>query len=176
MRNILLGPLCLLLFVSGSLIAQQPAEPDQGEEPLIDGKVWGGVVFAAPEPGELPGEAVGEPGKTFQNLKGRLSKAFPDYKEFTLLGESGGDIFRQYETWIVPSRDFYFKIDSEGLRPEMNGLRVHLQIWRKKDVMLKTDVVLSTQQPVFITGPKWRNGRILFMIALEELPNPSGLK
>ncbi|MEM0970738.1 MAG: hypothetical protein AAGJ31_15395, partial [Verrucomicrobiota bacterium] len=72
----------------------------------------------------------------------------------------------EYETWIVPSEEMYMKVDSKG--PVEGGLGLHLQLWRKKNVIVKSDVVLSPDSPVVVAGPEWGDDRLLFLLVLEE--------
>jgi hypothetical protein len=36
-------------------------------------------------------------------------------------------------------------------------------------VLIKTDAVLRASSPLFIGGPKWREGRLLFVLLLKEV-------
>ena len=66
---------------------------------------------------------------------------------------------------MVPSKDVFLKIDSKGRTEKGDGVNLHLQLWQKKNVLLKTDIVLR-KEPIFITGPKWGNGRLIMVVEL----------
>lgn len=123
-----------------------------------DGRVWGALFFATPEKVETPGGE--EIAKTFS----QLGKAFPD-NHFQLLGEHTQEIFSEYESWVVPSKDLFLKIDSKGPTENNDGVNLHLQLWREKNVLLKTDVILR-KEPIFIAGPRWGKGQLIMVIEL----------
>ena len=101
-----------------------------------------------------------------KDLLKRLGKVFK-YECFEILGDHTQDIFRQYESWVVPSKELYLKLDSKGPAAK-GGLKLDLQFWRLDKVLVKTDVVLRPQSPLFIGGPKWRDGQLIFVLLLTE--------
>ena len=123
-----------------------------------DGQIWGALIFASDE--KVDSSKNGDIEKTLSQLE----KAFPG-KNFQLLGEHTQQIFSEYESWVVPSKDLFLKIDSKGRTKKSDGVNLHLQLWREKNVLLKTDVILR-KEPIFITGPKWGNGQLIMVVAL----------
>lgn len=123
-----------------------------------DGKIWGALVFATLEKVDTSKNSDIE--KTLT----QLSKAFPG-KNFQLLGQHTQQIFSEYESWVVPSKDLFLKIDSKGRTQKSDGVNLHLQLWREKNVLLKTDVILR-KEPIFITGPKWGKGQLIMVVEL----------
>jgi hypothetical protein len=123
-----------------------------------DGRVWGALFFATPEKIEAPQGA--DAAKTLS----QLGKAFPE-KSFQLLGEHTQEIFSEYESWVVPSKDLFLKIDSKGPTENNDGVNLHLQLWQEKNVLLKTDVILR-KEPIFIAGPRWGKGQLIMVIEL----------
>jgi hypothetical protein len=59
------------------------------------------------------------------------------------------------------------KVDSKG-PAEGGGINLHLQFWRDQQVLVKTDAVLKEGSPLFIGGPKWREGQLLFVLVLQN--------
>jgi hypothetical protein len=55
------------------------------------------------------------------------------------------------------------KIDSKGPAAD-GGMNLHLQVWREQQVLVKTDAILRPGSPLFIGGPKWRDGQLLFVL------------
>jgi hypothetical protein len=159
MLRLLLG---LLLSVS-AVHAQQKESVVAGKQ-ATDGSVWGGLFYA--KSGE--GKAVSEPlPDGLKNVSERLSKAFPAYSSFELIGQQHQDIMRQYESWVVPSKDIFLKLDSKG-HDESGGLKLDLQFWREQQILVKTDLVLQKESPLFIGGPKWREGQVIFVLLLTQ--------
>ena len=139
----------IFAFALGSGVAS-----GQEEKSMIDATFWGALVHATPD-----GEA-GSP--VPEELAGRLGKAFADYKSFDLLGQhTQGVVFRDYVNWIVPSDEINLELESKG-PAKGGGMKVLLKLWQKKKVLVKSDVVL------FISGPEWRGGRLIFVLELKE--------
>lgn len=145
-----------------TLCAAQPAE--------TDAEVWGGLVYAF-EAGDDTEAGSGEAAvislgrEAEDDLRMRLSKVFTG-KAFHVLGEHDQGVFKQYESWLVPSRELFIKLDSKGPAAG-GGVLLGLQLWRNKDVIMKTDVVLVPGSPLFIEGPRWRQGNLVFVVLLK---------
>jgi hypothetical protein len=145
----------------------------QGEPPSVvssvkhatEGHVWGALIFATNDATQLTGAK--EPMHAeLPKLNERLAKVFP-FKHFEVLGQHRQDIFREYESWVVPSRDLFMKIDSKG-PADNGGVNLHLQVWREQQVLVKSDAVLRKDSPLFIGGPPWKDGRLIFVLFLER--------
>lgn len=129
-----------------------------------DGTVWAGLLLGSNGPSEL-GQAPGtEESKSVVERIGKLSDfRFPHYR---VLGEHVQPLLKEYESWLVPSRGFFFKLDSRGPDPK-GGTRVAVQLWREKEVLLKTDVVLKGDRPVIIKGPELAGqGRLILALRM----------
>ena len=164
------------LVALGSVWGQQPGvapgagpapAPLPSTKPATDGQVWGALIFATNETAQLTGTQE-KPTTKLENLEGRLGKVFP-FKHFEILGQHQQDIFREYESWVVPSRDLFMKIDSKGPADDGgDGVKLHLQVWREQQVLVKSDAVLRSSSPLFIGGPAWKDGRLIFVLSLER--------
>ncbi len=130
-----------------------------------DGHVWGALIFATNDASQLTG-AKEEAHADLPKLDQRLGKVFP-FKHFEILGQHRQDIFREYESWVVPSRDLFMKIDSKG-PADKDGVNLHLQVWHKHQVLVKSDAILRKDSPLFIGGPPWKQGRLIFVLFLER--------
>jgi hypothetical protein len=139
-------------------------EPLPAVKPATDGNVWGALIYAT------KGEAIPLPKSVPEALKDlapRLGKVFP-YTRFEIIGEHTQDIFRQYESWVVPSKELFLKLDSKGPAPG-GGMNLNLQFWCQQQVLVKTDTLLRPNSPLFIGGPKWREGQLLFVLLLTKV-------
>jgi hypothetical protein len=148
-------------------LAAQPAPPPATPaiRPATDGKVWGALVYATNSAEKLTG-VKSEPAKLLPDMDKKLAKVFP-WTHFEIVGQHTQDVFREYESWVVPSADLFLKVDSKG--PDAGGgVNLHLQFWRQEQVLLKTDALLRPKSPLFISGPKWRDGQLLFVLVLAE--------
>ncbi len=149
--------------------AQQPAAPPVQPLPVVkpatDGKVWGALVYATNDAKGFVGSNEQAPAD-FADIPQRLGKVFP-YQRFEILGQHLQDVFREYESWVVPTKDLFLKVDSKG-PAESGGMNLHLQFWRDQQVLVKTDAVLKAGSPLFIGGPKWREGQLVFVLVLQK--------
>lgn len=158
----------LWLFVSAvpCLLAQPvPPPTSPSVRPATDGKVWGALVYATDSADKLTG-VKSEPTKFLPDMEKKLAKVFP-WKHFEIVGQHTQDVFREYESWVVPSADLFLKVDSKG-PDEGGGVHLHLQFWRQEQVLLKTDALLRPKSTLFISGPKWRDGQLLFVLVLAD--------
>ena len=162
----------ILIFMTASvgfLKAQQPVVPSVGSlsaaKPATDGKVWGALVYATDDIKGLTSSTEAAPAD-FADIPGRLGKVFP-YQRFEILGQHLQDVFREYESWVVPTKDLFLKVDSKG-PADGGGMNLHLQFWRDQQVLVKTDAVLKEGSPLFIGGPKWKEGQLLFVLVLQK--------
>ena len=140
--------------------AQDSADIERKVEFRKDGVLWAGVFLADPKSEAPPRN------EKVVHLIEQLGKAFPE-DAFTLIGETTQAVFSEYESWVVPSRDLFLKIDSKGVADSGDGVHLHLQLWQKKNVLLKTDAILR-RRPLFIECPKWQNGRAVMVLELLE--------
>lgn len=154
-----------LVFCAGLAFAQEvlPAVANSAKH-ATDGHVWGALIFATNDASQLTG-TKDQPPAGLPKLNERLGKVFP-FKHFEILGQHQQDIFREYESWVVPSRDLFMKIDSKGPAAQ-GGVNLHLQVWREQQVLVKSDAVLRKNSPLFIGGPPWKQGRLIFVLFLE---------
>lgn len=153
-----------LLLAPVLVCAQAPAPP--AGKPATDGKVWGALIYAsageaAPLPNAVPAELA--------DLPARLGKVF-NHTRYELLGQHTQDVFRQYESWVVPSKDLFLKVDSKGpVDGERDAMNLGVQFWQGENVLVKTDVVLRRGSPLFVGGPKWRDGQLIFVLLLTKV-------
>ena len=153
----------VLVILPSCAFAQSPASPVSADKAAKDGRVWGALVYATDK---KPEEAQKAPAE-FPDLEKRLAKVFPQ-RHFVVLGEHSQVIFREYESWVVPSKDLFLKLDSTGAAKN-GGINLHLQFWQGQKVLVKTSTVLQPASPLFIGGPKWRDGRLIFVLLLKKV-------
>lgn len=154
--------LCCAAFANAQQTAPSVASATKH---ATDGHVWGALIFATNNAEQLTGTKE-QTHSDLPNLNQRLGKVFP-FKHFEILGQHRQDIFREYESWVVPSRDLFMKIDSKGPSGK-DGVNLHLQVWREQQVLVKSDAVLRKDSPLFIGGPPWKDGRLIFVLFLEN--------
>ncbi len=144
------------------------ATPEATENTAADAVVEGMLFFASDEEKHPAKEnAVKIKPELLQDVQARLARVFTKYKKFHLIGKHSQKVFKEYESWVVPSKDLCLKMDSRG--PSSNGgVKLHLQLWQDKKVLVKSDTVIQKGQPVFLSGPGWRKGQLVFVVMLKE--------
>jgi hypothetical protein len=157
------------LAISVLCPAQAPSSPPAAttvsfDKAAKDGTVWGALIFAN---NDKEPKADAKAAENFPDLAKRLGKVFP-YKNFEVLGQHTQVVFREYESWVVPSKDVFLKVDSKGAAIN-GGLNLHLQFWQGQQVLVKTDTRLQPNSPLFIGGPKWRDGQLIFVLLLKKV-------
>lgn len=125
-------------------------------------KIWGGLILGG---AELSVEG-GDSGQ-FRSIKARLSKD-PNLKfaEYVLLGEETQTITKDFQTWVVPSREIFLELNYKG--SGASGIKLFLSLWHKKEIKTKADVVLKPDEPLLIRGPQWKGGYLIFALDLVE--------
>lgn len=157
--------LCLLAASVGPAAAQQAASMPAANA-ASEAQVEGYLFFAANDAAApLQEEKVTADAGLLAALEGRLKKVFP-YSHYHLIGKHSQKVFKEYESWVVPSKDLCLKIDSRG-PAEGGGVNVHLQLWQDTKVLVKSDSVLRKEKPIFLGGPGWRGGRLIFVVQLK---------
>jgi hypothetical protein len=163
---LLLAALCLGQAPGNA--APTPSAPISAEKAAKDGSVWGALIYATNEKGTAQAaKAEAAVAENCPNLAKRLGQVFP-YSHFELLGEHTQVVFREYESWVVPSKDVFLKVDSKGAAID-GGLNLHVQFWQGQQVLVKTDTVLQPNSPLFIGGPKWRDGQLIFVLMVKKV-------
>lgn len=157
----------LLLLLTIPLHAQDakpitPVAPAAAAEAQVDG-----MLFFASNDATAPAqdEKVTVDAALLKDTAARLGKTFP-FGHFHLLGRHTQKIFKEYESWVVPSKDLCLKMDSRG-PAKGGGINLHLQLWQDKKVLVKFDTVLRKDRPVFLGGPNWRGGRLIFVVVMK---------
>jgi hypothetical protein len=130
-------------------VVKPPSPPPvPAPKPAASGEVWGALIYATNgRPAMMPDSVPAD----LSDLSRRLGKVFP-YTRFEILGNS---------------RELFLKLASQGPAPG-GGLRLDLQFWHLDKMLVKTDVALRPRSPLFIAGPRWREGRLIFVLQLTE--------
>ncbi|MBL9150865.1 MAG: hypothetical protein JNK37_00185 [Verrucomicrobiales bacterium] len=151
-------------LMGGTFLAQEAPKTAGATEQPCDGDVWCGLFVAR---AEAPSGAPADPAHAA--LQEKLAKAFPSHRHFQLVGEKTGSVYKEYECWIVPTKQLFLKLDSLGPDASKDGVHLHLQLWQEEHVILKSDAILR-REPVFISGPAWGDGRLIMVLKLANDP------
>ena len=155
MRNKLI---ILSAFAFSVFVIAASGKGEEKEE-YLDSTFWGALIYAKNE-----GSKSGVGGE----LEIKLKKAFTSFKSFEFLGQhTQRNVFKEYVNWVVPSEEINLGFESKG-RIKNGGVKLLLKLWRKKKVLLKSDLSIFPDKPVMIMGPKWRDGKLIFVLELRS--------
>jgi hypothetical protein len=153
-RLIFLGTLAWILLPVVVFSQEKKTEKD-----YLNKTFWGALVYASKGKTDKPINV---------ELSSRLKKAFPTFQCFELLGQhTQENVFKEYVNWVVPSNEMNLGFESKGLA-ENGGVKLLLKLWRKKKVILKSDLIIFPDKPVLISGPEWKEGRLIFVLEIKE--------
>ena len=164
--------LSALLFAPAGFAQEAGAPPGLVEargsadpEAPCDCEVWCALIVGLDPKTTRPPVAAAE---DQAEIRRQLAKAFPGYTGFEILGESHEPILKEYECWVVPHKELFIKVDSLGEHPDKEGgIHVHLQIWHKTDVLVKSDAILR-KNPIFFVGPKLGPDQLILALKLKD--------
>ena len=90
-------------------------------------------------------------------------------KHYLLIGRHTAPVSTKYSIWLKPSQQFPLQIENTGSTPD-GGLSLYWILWQKEPLptkdreLVKSNTVLTAQTPLVIAGPKWRTGRLIFVV------------
>lgn len=158
----------LVLLVLGAGCFQAQAQ-DPGKESI--GEIKTELLYVTN--GELGDLGKGATALSAEEEK-RLqdSKHIPDFKHGVRLGSDRQAILRGYKNWAAPmsnSQAIMVTFQPQGRIGESKRLRMDLELWQNKKMVLRTDPVLDRGKRVYILGPKWREGNLIITVELVSL-------
>ena len=117
-------------------------------------RIWSALVLATREnpPKPVPEELT--------DVAPAIKKVF-GYSSLYLLGEKKRDLVSGGEEWLVPSREFFFKV--QCLAREETFYRLRIELYRGEKLLLTTEVKLARDAPLYIRGPIWGEGQLIFL-------------
>lgn len=118
-------------------------------------KIWSALVLGTnekapkPVPSELSPYAAG-------------LKAVFGANTFYLLGTKTKKLREGVTEWILPSREVFLKL--RCLDRAAAAYTVQIELYVKKRLVVTSKVSLARGAPLFIRGPAWGRGRLLFVL------------
>ena len=121
-------------------------------------RIWSALVLAT---NENPARPVPE---KLEDFAPTIRKVF-GYNSLYLLGEKKRDLYSGGEEWLVPSREFFFKV--QVLAREASAYKVRLELYRDQKLLLASDARLAKSAPLYIRGPQWGGGQLVFLLEVQ---------
>jgi hypothetical protein len=118
-------------------------------------RIWSALLLATREdpPGPVP--------KALEKFAPSIRKIF-GYDSFYLLGEKKRDLLSGGEEWLVPSKEFFFKVQCLSRAETSYSLRIEL--YHDKNLLVTTEAKLARDAPLYIRGPAWGRGQLIFLL------------
>jgi len=118
-------------------------------------RIWGALVLATIENSATP---VPE---SLKELAPPIKKIF-GYNSLYVLGEKKRDLFLGSERWLVPTKEFFFKV--RCLSQELTSYLLRIELYREKNLLVTTEAKLAKDAPLYIRGPQWGRGLLIFVL------------
>ena len=118
-------------------------------------RIWSALVLATKE---TPPSAIPAALKKFAPA---IQKIF-GYNSLYLLGEKKRDLISGGEEWLVPSNEFFFKV--QCLSQGATSYTLRIELYRDKGLLLTTEAKLAKDAPLYIRGPAWGRGQLIFLL------------
>jgi len=159
---------CGMLAVSNLTMAQE--DPGKSKIGMVRVTVYH-ATNGNPKEAGVKTSAV--PKETCERLS---SEAQLRFKHYGMLGQDTQPLLRSYESWaqpLKPSGEVLVRFDAKS-HPTKKTTVLDLELWLSHKKILKSDVHLEGNRPLFVLGPEWRKGRLIIAVALapEAKPGP----
>lgn len=121
-------------------------------------RIWSALVLATKEnpPSPIP-VALGKFAPAIKKIFG--------YNSLYLLGEKKRDLISGGEEWLVPSKEFFFKV--QCLSQGATSYTLRIELYRDKSLLLTTEAKLAKDSPLYIRGPAWGSGHLIFLLEVK---------
>ena len=118
-------------------------------------RIWSALVLATKEtsPSAIPA--------ALKKFAPAIQKIF-GYNSLYLLGEKKRDLISGGEEWLVPSKEFFFKV--QCLSQGATSYTLRIELYRDKGLLLTTEAKLAKDAPLYIRGPAWGRGHLIFLL------------
>jgi len=118
-------------------------------------RIWSALLLATKEnpPSPIP--------VALEKFAPAIKKIF-GYNSFYLLGEKKRNLVSGGEEWLVPSKEFFFKV--QCLSREATSYTLRIELYRDKSLLLTTEAKLAKDAPLYIRGPVWGRGQLIFLL------------
>ena len=125
-------------------------------------KIWTAVVLAtnAASPKETP--------KELRESLPKLKRIF-GYNQFEIVGSASDKIEDGSELRLMPTQSFWLQAKARRAtsKEARGGYLLSLQLFNEKRQLVDTEARLAPGSPLFIRGPEYGKGQIVFALMIE---------
>lgn len=118
-------------------------------------KIWTGLVLATTE------EPAKPPSEKLEPFVEEIHEIF-GYKTYYLLRQKKEKIVEGTEEWVIVTNQLNLKLRCTGRTK--TTYQVNLELYADGKFLLTSDVELARDAPLFIRGPQWGKGRLIFVM------------
>ena len=142
------------LFIALALAFVLPAKAED--------KIWTAVVLAtnAAAPKETP--------KELRDSLPKLKRVF-GYNQFEVIGSASDKIEDGSQLRLTPTQSFWIQAKARRAtsKEARGGYLLSLQLFNEKRQLVDTEARLAPGSPLFIRGPEYGKGQIVFALMIE---------
>ena len=84
------------------------------------------------------------------------------YNEFRVLGNKRKPVTKVPEDWLVPSKQFFLRVDTKN--PVPGGYVFGLELLKDDHPIVEANVRLNRERPLFISGPFVGRGQLIILL------------
>src|SRR5262245_13938068 len=117
-----------------------------GVDAATGDRIWSAVALATVELSAAP---VPNP---LKEIAPEINEIF-GYNSLDLLGEKKRDLSSGGKEWLIPTKEFFFKV--ECLSQELTSYLLRIQLYRNQNLLVTTEANLAKDAPLYIRGPQW---------------------
>ena len=110
-------------------------------------RIWSALTLATIEP-----SAASVP-ESLKKLAPAINEIFGRTIASIWSARKKRDLFHGSEEWLIPSKEFFFKV--QCLSQELTSYLLRIQLYRQKTLLVTTEAKLAKDAPLYIRGPQW---------------------
>jgi hypothetical protein len=97
-----------------------------------------------------------------QDLNERLRQVF-GFRHYELIKKDKIELGHHWTQWFIPRHDFFICLRPQRPQPEEPRL-IDYEIYQEGFIVAKGKYEPSDETPLFINGPDFKNGRLIFVL------------
>lgn len=163
-RRHFLKALILAGLAAGAVGHPTPARAQSAAAPTLTALLF----YATDGDGADAPERIADTTREASRLEPVLREAAKAGK-FLLIGKHSAPVQSRFSIWLKPSPQFPLQLENTGTTAD-GGLSLYWILWQKEQLptkdreLVKSTTILTTKAPLVIVGPKWRSGRLVFVV------------
>lgn len=121
-----------------------------------ESKIWSCVVYAKAGKGNVD--------PSLSNYTNDMQRIF-GYRHYEILGSQWSSHPIDQPNCIAPTKEFVLKFIP--LTVSTNKSKFYLKLYQNKDILLKSRIRLPYKSPLYIAGPSYGSGKLIFILEVK---------